>query len=153
MSADTVLSSARPSGAGASVRMIGVGKSWGSTAALSDVSIDIPAGSFAVLLGPSGCGKTTCLRIVAGLETATAGRVEIAARDVTNLPPAARGVAMVFQSYALFPHLNVAENILFGLRARRVAAPERTRRLKRAVEILDIAHLLQRKPRSEERRG
>src|SRR5690242_7391769 len=146
MSADTVLSSARPSGAGASVRMIGVGKSWGSTAALSDVSIDIPAGSFAVLLGPSGCGKTKCLRIVAGLETASEGKVEIAGRDVTNLPPAARGVAMVFQSYALFPHLNVAENIMFGLKARRVPALERAARLSRAVEILGIGHLLERKP-------
>ena len=99
-----------------------------------------------MLLGPSGCGKTTCLRIVAGLETATEGRVEIAGRDVTDLPPAARGVAMVFQSYALFPHLNVAENIVFGLKARRVPAPERARRLARAVEILGIGHLLERKP-------
>jgi sn-glycerol 3-phosphate transport system ATP-binding protein len=93
-----------------------------------------------VLLGPSGCGKTTCLRIVAGLETATEGRIEIAGHDVTTLPPAARGVAMVFQSYALFPHLNVAENIVFGLRARRVPALERSRRLARAVEILGIGH-------------
>ena len=110
------------------------------------VSIDIAPGSFTVLLGPSGCGKTTCLRIVAGLETATDGRVEIAGRDVTNLPPAARGVAMVFQSYALFPHLSVAENIVFGLKARRVPPPERARRLARAVEILGIGHLLERKP-------
>jgi sn-glycerol 3-phosphate transport system ATP-binding protein len=135
-----------PRSAGASVRLVGVSRHWGSVAALDRVSLDVEAGRFTVLLGPSGCGKTTCLRIVAGLETASAGRVEIAGRDVTNAPPAARGVAMVFQSYALFPHLNVAENIMFGLRARRVAAPERTRRLKRAVEILDIAHLLQRKP-------
>jgi sn-glycerol 3-phosphate transport system ATP-binding protein len=114
--------------------------------ALDRVSIDVPSGSFTVLLGPSGCGKTTCLRIVAGLETASGGRVEIAGRDVTNLPPAARGVAMVFQSYALFPHLSVAENIVFGLRARRVPAPERARRLARAVEILGIGHLLERRP-------
>jgi sn-glycerol 3-phosphate transport system ATP-binding protein len=132
--------------AGASVRLVSVSRHWGSVAALDRVSIVVEPGRFAVLLGPSGCGKTTCLRIVAGLELATAGRVEIAGRDVTNVPPAARGVSMVFQSYALFPHLNVAENIMFGLKARRVAAPERTRRLKRAVEILDIAHLLQRKP-------
>jgi sn-glycerol 3-phosphate transport system ATP-binding protein len=135
-----------PRSAGASVRLVSVSRHWGTVAALDRVSINVEPGRFTVLLGPSGCGKTTCLRIVAGLETLTAGRVEIAGRDVTNAPPAARGVAMVFQSYALFPHLNVAENILFGLRARRVAAPERTRRLKRAVEILDIAHLLQRKP-------
>jgi sn-glycerol 3-phosphate transport system ATP-binding protein len=114
--------------------------------ALRDVSIDVAPGSFAVLLGPSGCGKTTCLRIVAGLETATEGRVEIAGRDVTMLPPAARGVAMVFQSYALFPHLNVAENILFGLKARRVPSPERVRRLESAADLLGIQHLLARKP-------
>ena len=113
-----------------------------ATAALDGVSIDVAPGSFTVLLGPSGCGKTTCLRIVAGLETATEGRVEIAGRDVTDLPPAARGVAMVFQSYALFPHLTVAENIVFGLKARRVPAAERARRLARAVEILGIGHLL-----------
>ena len=120
MPRDETSQPARPALAGASVRLIAVGRRWGATVALRGVSIDIAPGSFAVLLGPSGCGKTTCLRIVAGLETATEGRIEIAGRDVTTLPPAARGVAMVFQSYALFPHLNVAENIVFGLRARRV---------------------------------
>ncbi len=135
-----------PRSAGASVRLVSVSRHWGSVAALDRVSINVEPGHFTVLLGPSGCGKTTCLRIVAGLETASSGCVQIAGRDVTRAPPAARGVAMVFQSYALFPHLNVAENIMFGLRARRVAASERARRLKRAVEILDIAHLLQRKP-------
>jgi sn-glycerol 3-phosphate transport system ATP-binding protein len=136
----------RPASAGAPVRLIEVGRRWGATAALRRVSIDIAPGSFTVLLGPSGCGKTTCLRIVAGLETATEGRVEIAGRDVTHLPPAARGVAMVFQSYALFPHLNVAENIVFGLKARSVPPSERTRRLARATEILGIGNLLERKP-------
>lgn len=131
---------------GASVRLEGVSRRWGTTSALDDVSLFIPAGSFCVLLGPSGCGKTTCLRIVAGLESATAGRVEIAGRDVTALAPAGRGVAMVFQSYALFPHLDVGENIVFGLKARSVAKPERARRLARAVEILGIGHLLRRKP-------
>jgi sn-glycerol 3-phosphate transport system ATP-binding protein len=136
----------RPASAGASVRLVGISRRWGTAAALDRISIDIRPGSFTVLLGPSGCGKTTCLRIVAGLETATEGRVEIAGRDVTNLPPASRGVAMVFQSYALFPHLNVAENIAFGLKARRVPALDRARRLARAVEILGIGHLLERKP-------
>ena len=131
---------------GASVRLIDVSRRWGVTAALDRISIDIKPGSFAVLLGPSGCGKTTCLRIVAGLETATEGRVEIGGQDVTKLPPAARRVAMVFQSYALFPHLTVAENIVFGLKARRVAAAERALRLARAVDILGIGHLLGRKP-------
>jgi sn-glycerol 3-phosphate transport system ATP-binding protein len=131
---------------GAAVRLIGVSRRWGATTALDRVSIDVAPGSFTVLLGPSGCGKTTCLRIVAGLETASEGRIQIAGRDVTNLPPADRGVAMVFQSYALFPHLNVAENIVFGLKARRVPRPVRARRLARAVEILGITHLLERRP-------
>jgi sn-glycerol 3-phosphate transport system ATP-binding protein len=146
MPRDETSKSARPSSGGASVRLIEVSRRWGTTTALDHISIEIAPGSFTVLLGPSGCGKTTCLRIVAGLETATSGRVEIGGRDVTNLPPAARGVAMVFQSYALFPHLNVAENIVFGLKARRVPAAERARRLARAIEILGIAHLLERKP-------
>ena len=131
---------------GAAVRLIGVSRRWGAASALDKVSIDVAPGSFTVLLGPSGCGKTTCLRIVAGLETASEGRIEIAGRDVTDFPPAARGVAMVFQSYALFPHLNVAENIVFGLKARRVPAPERARRLTRAAEILGIAPLIERRP-------
>ncbi len=133
-------------GAGAAVRLTNVARRWGSVAALDGVSLTVEAGSFCVLLGPSGCGKTTCLRIVAGLETASSGTVEIGGRDVTNLPPAARGVAMVFQSYALFPHLNVAENIVFGLKARSVPPADRKRRLDRAVEILGIGHLLARRP-------
>ena len=131
---------------GAAVRLDGVTRNWGATQALAGISLHVAAGSFCVLLGPSGCGKTTCLRIVAGLEQASGGRVEIGGRDVTALPPAQRGLAMVFQSYALFPHLSVAENILFGLRARSVPGPERIRRLDRAVEILGIGALLQRRP-------
>jgi sn-glycerol 3-phosphate transport system ATP-binding protein len=137
-----------PPHAGASVRLTAVSKSWatGQAPALDRVSLSVAAGSFCVLLGPSGCGKTTCLRIVAGLETPTGGRVEIGGRDVTALPPARRGIAMVFQSYALFPHLSVRENIIYGLRARRVAPAERSRRLDRAVGILGIGSLLDRKP-------
>jgi sn-glycerol 3-phosphate transport system ATP-binding protein len=131
---------------GAAVAMHGVVRRWGAVTALAGVSVRVEPGSFCVLLGPSGCGKTTCLRIVAGLEQASEGRVEIGGRDVTALPPAERGVAMVFQSYALFPHLNVAENIVFGLKARSVAKAERARRLDRAVEILGIGRLLQRRP-------
>src|SRR5580658_9789843 len=132
--------------AGASIRLTGVSRRWGNVTALDRIALDVAPGSFTVLLGPSGCGKSTCLRIVAGLETASEGRVEIGGRDVTHLPPAARGVAMVFQSYALFPHLTVAENILFGLKARRVAPAERARRLDRAVEMLGIGRLLERRP-------
>jgi sn-glycerol 3-phosphate transport system ATP-binding protein len=131
---------------GADIRLSGVTRLWGTHQALAGISLHVRAGEFCVLLGPSGCGKTTCLRIVAGLDQATSGRVEINGRDVTNLPSAARGVAMVFQSYALFPHLSVAENIVFGLKARSVAPAERTRRLDRAVEILGIGHLLARRP-------
>jgi sn-glycerol 3-phosphate transport system ATP-binding protein len=130
----------------ASVRLRGISRAWGQTVALAHIDLDVAAGTFCVLLGPSGCGKTTCLRIVAGLEQASQGTVEIGGRDVTRLPPAARGVAMVFQSYALFPHLNVGENIVFGLKARSVPRAERVRRLDRAVEILGIGHLLARRP-------
>ena len=143
---ETPPSARHPTSAGVSVRLINVSRRWGNATALDSISIDISPGSFTVLLGPSGCGKTTCLRIVAGLETASGGRVEIGGRDVTHLPPAARGVAMVFQSYALFPHLTVAENIIFGLKARKVPTAQRKQRLDRAVEILGIRHLLDRKP-------
>jgi sn-glycerol 3-phosphate transport system ATP-binding protein len=133
------------------IRIEGVAKRFagaapGAAAALDHVSITVEAGQFAVLLGPSGCGKTTLLRIVAGLETADAGRIWIGGRDVTGLPPAARGVAMVFQSYALFPHLSVAENIQFGLKARSVPAVERKRRLDAATAMLGLGPLLARKP-------
>jgi sn-glycerol 3-phosphate transport system ATP-binding protein len=128
------------------IRLTNVTRLWGQVAALQSVSLHVRAGTFCVLLGPSGCGKTTCLRIVAGLDSATSGTVEIGGQDVTNLPSSARGIAMVFQSYALFPHLSVAENIVFGLKARSVPPPERARRLDRAVEILGISHLLARRP-------
>jgi sn-glycerol 3-phosphate transport system ATP-binding protein len=128
------------------LRLDGIAKSFGTTAALSGVSIDAPAGTFVVLLGPSGCGKSTLLRVIAGLERAEAGRVFLGGRDVTDLPPAARGIAMVFQSYALFPHLSVAENIVFGLRARGAARAERQKRLADAAAMLGLGTLLQRRP-------
>ena len=131
---------------GAALRLDGLVKAWPGGRALDGVSLFVPAGQFAMLLGPSGCGKSTCLRIAAGLESPDAGRVEIDGRDVTRLPPAARGIAMVFQSYALFPHLSVAENIVFGLRARRIPRPERTRRLTDAAGMLGLTALLDRKP-------
>jgi sn-glycerol 3-phosphate transport system ATP-binding protein len=131
---------------GPELRIDELTKAWGNVRALDSLSFAIPAGSFTVLLGGSGCGKTTCLRMIAGLDQPTCGRILIGGRDVTALPPAARGVAMVFQSYALFPHLNVAENILFGLRARGVSRAERDRRLHDAAELLGIRALLSRKP-------
>jgi sn-glycerol 3-phosphate transport system ATP-binding protein len=130
----------------AAIALERVAKHWGATRAVDDISFDVDAGTFAVLLGPSGCGKSTTLRLIAGLESVTAGRVHIAGTDVTEAPPSRRNIAMVFQSYALFPHLSVAENILFGLKVRKVAAPDRERRLKRVAELLGLAQLLQRKP-------
>jgi sn-glycerol 3-phosphate transport system ATP-binding protein len=121
-------------------------KRWGETVAVDRVSFTAAEGTLVVLLGPSGCGKSTTLRLIAGLEAATEGRIVIGGRDVTRLSPSQRGVSMVFQSYALFPHLNVAENILFGLRVRKVGAKERARRLARVAELLGLTQLLDRKP-------
>ena len=123
-----------------------VSKAWGATRAVDDVSFEAAAASLLVLLGPSGCGKSTTLRLIAGLEQVTGGRILIGGIDVTGLPPAQRRIAMVFQSYALFPHLSVAENILFGLRVRKVPAAERARRLTRVAALLGLDGLLQRKP-------
>ena len=119
---------------------------WGPTRAVDDVSFEAGAGKMLVLLGPSGCGKSTTLRLIAGLEIATTGRIAIGGVDVTHLPPAERRLSMVFQSYALFPHLSVAENIVFGLRVRRVAAAERGARLGRVATLLGLDGLLARKP-------
>jgi sn-glycerol 3-phosphate transport system ATP-binding protein len=130
----------------AAIAVEGVTKLWGETRAVDRVSFTAEAGSLVVLLGPSGCGKSTTLRLVAGLEEADEGRIRIAGRDVTGEPPARRGIAMVFQSYALFPHLSVAENILFGLRVRKVAGAERGRRLDKVASLLGLVPLLQRKP-------
>src|SRR6187401_582074 len=130
----------------AEVRLAGITKTWGSSAAVENVSFSAPDGHLVALLGPSGCGKSTTLRLIAGLETATSGTIRIAERDVTTLPPAKRGVSMVFQNYALFPHLSVAENILFGLKVRDVPRAERDARLKRAAGILGLEQLLGRKP-------
>ena len=124
----------------------GVSKAWGTTRAVDEVSFEVGVGTLAVLLGPSGCGKSTTLRLIAGLEQVSAGRILIGDVDVTTLPPVRRNAAMVFQSYALFPHLSVAENIVFGLRVRRVPAAERTRRLARVAELLGLSSLLERKP-------
>ncbi|MEJ0079210.1 MAG: ABC transporter ATP-binding protein [Alphaproteobacteria bacterium] len=130
----------------ADVRLEGITKTWGQAAAVENITFSAPAGHLVALLGPSGCGKSTTLRLVAGLETASSGTIRIAGRDVTGLPPAKRGVSMVFQNYALFPHLSVAENIMFGLKVRDVPRAERDARLKRAAAILGLDALLERKP-------
>ena len=118
----------------------------GKVHAVDRVSFAFDAGTLNVLLGPSGCGKSTTLRLIAGLEVADEGRITIGERDVTRLPPAARNIAMVFQSYALFPHLSVEENIVFGLHVRKVAPAERAARLARVGELLGLSALLKRKP-------
>jgi sn-glycerol 3-phosphate transport system ATP-binding protein len=127
-----------------------VSKHWatadGRVRAVDAISFELAEGTLSVLLGPSGCGKSTTLRLIAGLEAADGGRIAIGNRDVTRLPPAKRNIAMVFQSYALFPHLSVAENILFGLRVRRVTPAECQSRLARVADLLGLSSLLSRKP-------
>jgi len=123
-----------------------VSKAWATGRAVDRVSFEAEAGSLLVLLGPSGCGKSTTLRLIAGLEQVDEGRILIAGRDVTALPPAKRRIAMVFQSYALFPHLTVAENILFGLEVRGTPKREAQARMARVVELLGLGPLLARKP-------
>ncbi len=121
-------------------------KSFGKTQVLRGVSIEVADGEFAVIVGPSGCGKSTLLRAVAGLEELTAGRIAIGSRDVTDLPPSARGIAMVFQSYALYPHLTVYENMAFALRIARTEKGAIDAAVRRAATILNIEGLLERKP-------
>ncbi|MBA3517633.1 MAG: ABC transporter ATP-binding protein [Rhizobiales bacterium] len=130
-----------------SVRYQAVEKRFDSVAALQALNLDIPDCAFLALLGPSGCGKTTALRILAGLELPSSGRVYIGERDVTRLQPRDRDIAMVFQSYALYPHMTVFENISYPLRIREVAASERKRLVSEVAAALEIGHLLERRPR------
>jgi sn-glycerol 3-phosphate transport system ATP-binding protein len=127
-----------------------LGKRWttptGVVHGVQGLSFALDEGTFNVLLGPSGCGKSTTLRLIAGLDQPDEGRISIAGRDVTELPAAQRNIAMVFQSYALFPHLSVAENITFGLRVRKVERIEREARLQRVAAVLGLTQLLARKP-------
>ncbi len=130
------------------IRIAGVWKYFGKAkvAALKDVSLTIQDREFMVLLGPSGCGKTTLLRCIAGLEYPERGRIFIGGRDVTDLPPRSRGIAMVFQSYAVFPHLTVFENIAFGLRMQKRPNDEVKQRVTRAAEMMRIESFLERFP-------
>ncbi len=128
------------------VRLEGIRKRFGRTVAVDGVTLEVRDGEFMVLLGPSGCGKTTTLRIIAGLEKPDEGRVFFGERDVTHLPPRERNVSMVFQSYAVWPHMTVYDNIAFPLRIRRVPEHEIRRRVRWAAELLGIEELLDRYP-------
>jgi multiple sugar transport system ATP-binding protein len=126
-----------------------VGKVYADgTRAVTDLNMQIDDGEFLVFVGPSGCGKTTALRMIAGLETISEGEVEIGDRVVNNVPPRDRDVAMVFQSYALYPHLSVRDNIGFGLQLRKVPKAELNRRVEEAAKILGLSEYLDRKPRN-----
>ena len=131
----------------AELALHGVSKSFGSVLAVDGVDLAIAHGEFVVLVGPSGCGKSTLLRMISGLESASAGRILIGGRDVTDVAPAKRGVAMVFQSYALFPHMTAAQNIGFGLRLAKVPKAEIARRVAEVAATLQIEELLERYPR------
>jgi multiple sugar transport system ATP-binding protein len=129
------------------VVLAGVAKQFDAVRVLESLDLNVTDREFVVLLGPSGCGKTTALRIVAGLERPSTGRVEISGRDVTGLPPRDRDVAMVFQSYALYPHLSVAENIGYPLKVRKVEPRARADAVRRVAESLQVDHQLDRRPR------
>ena len=130
----------------ASITIDGVSKIFGKTPALKNVTLDIADGEFMVLLGPSGCGKTTLLRCVAGLEQVNGGRIRIGERDVSDLAPRDRNIAMVFQSYAVFPHMTVGSNIGFGLRMKRRPKPEIEKRVREGAELLGLVPFLDRYP-------
>jgi multiple sugar transport system ATP-binding protein len=130
----------------AAIQLDHVTKSYGAVTAVDDISLQVEDGEFLVLVGPSGCGKSTLLRMIAGLEDVTEGEILIGDRDVTDLPPRSRDIAMVFQTYALYPHMSVRQNMGYGLKARRVDKPEIVRRVTEVAELLGLADLLERRP-------
>ncbi|GGE61737.1 ABC transporter ATP-binding protein [Actibacterium pelagium] len=132
----------------ADVRFTRFRKAFGSVEVIPELDLHVPDGSFTVLVGPSGCGKSTLLRSIAGLEEASSGAIEIGGEDVTHLDPAERGVAMVFQSYALYPHMTVRENIGFGLKLSGLPKEEIAARVEEAASTLQLTHLLERKPKA-----
>ena len=143
-----VLGSVPPgtSGAQAAVRLSALHKSFGQVTAVAGVDLEIAEGEFFTMLGPSGSGKTTLLRLIAGFERPDSGRVELAGQDVTRQPPYARDVNTVFQDYALFPHMNVLDNVAYGLRVKRVPKAERQRQSEAALDIVRLSGLSGRKP-------
>ncbi len=131
----------------AEVKLAGVGKAYGEVKILRGIDLHIRDGEFMVFVGPSGCGKSTLLRTIAGLEDITEGTLSIGGRVVNDLPPAERGIAMVFQSYALYPHMNLFDNMAFGLKLAKVPTAEIEKAVNTAAKVLHIDHLLQRKPK------
>jgi multiple sugar transport system ATP-binding protein len=129
------------------IELRGIGKQFGAVSILNDISLTIDPGEFCVFIGPSGCGKSTLLRLIAGLEDASCGEIEIDGVVVNDMPPAQRNVAMVFQSYALYPHMTVHENMAFGLRHQKLPSREIERRVAEASRILHLDGLLQRLPK------
>ncbi|MEL6764613.1 MAG: ABC transporter ATP-binding protein, partial [Cyanobacteria bacterium J06607_6] len=131
----------------AGVRLEQITQRFDKTVAIQNISFEVPDGEFWVLVGPSGCGKSTLLRTIAGLEDITEGNLYIGDRRVNEVPARQRDVAMVFQNYALYPHMTVGENLAFGLRMRRVAPGEQTKQVQQVAQSLNIDHLLDRRPR------
>jgi putative spermidine/putrescine transport system ATP-binding protein len=131
----------------ARLRIDGVSKRYGEVDAIRAVTLDVADGEFVVLLGPSGCGKTTTLRVVAGFAEPDSGSVALGERDITRLPPWKRNAGLVFQNYALFPHLTVAQNVAFGLEMRKIGSAETARRVGDALQLVRLEHLAQRLPR------
>ena len=123
----------------AALKVLGVRKSYGPVVAVAGIDLVVDEGEFFTLLGPSGSGKTTLLRLIAGFERPDAGRIELGGRDVTSVPPYLRDTNTVFQDYALFPHMSVAENIAYGLRVKHVSRQEREKRVQRALEMVRLA--------------
>jgi spermidine/putrescine transport system ATP-binding protein len=134
-------------GAEVDVRLVGLSKHFDDVVAVDELSLEIERGSFFALLGPSGCGKTTTLRMIGGFEEPTSGRIELGGSDVSGLPPYKRDVNTVFQSYALFPHLTIFENVAFGLRRRKIRGNDLRARVMDALELVGLGGLERRKPR------
>jgi putative spermidine/putrescine transport system ATP-binding protein len=132
--------------AGASLELVALSKQFGPTAAVDTIDLRVPADTYCCLLGPSGCGKTTTLRLIAGHETATSGDIILGATNVTDMPPARRGTAMMFQSYALFPHLTAVDNVAFSLKMRGVAKAERCAKAMELLRLVDMAGYAARLP-------
>jgi len=130
----------------ATVTFRDVSKTYGDTPVIESLNLEIGDHEFMVLVGPSGCGKSTALRMIAGLEDVSGGEISIGERVVNDVPPKDRDIAMVFQSYALYPHMSIRENLEFGLRMRKTPAPEREKLVGEASEMLGLAGVLDRRP-------